>query len=66
MHPCFNFTSVLPHPEASGNRCKPARPVRRSRPYVQWCERFSPSAKAGGATYSIVRSFIIIHSLQSP
>lgn len=22
-------------------------------PYVQWCERFSPSAMAGGATYSI-------------
>ncbi|MCK9436814.1 MAG: hypothetical protein M0Q12_06375, partial [Synergistaceae bacterium] len=22
-------------------------------PYVQWCERLSPSAKAGGAVYSI-------------
>ena len=35
-------------------------------PYVQWCERLSPSAKAGGAVYSIGGSFFIQFSLIPP
>jgi|GEM_PF-3408702 len=30
-------------------------------PHVQWCESLSPSATAGGAGYSIVRSFFSSH-----
>src|SRR5690554_3650631 len=53
---CLLITSKMRH--FLTNRC-----IRE--PYVQWCERLSPSAKAGGAVYSI-RGWCSLSSVNFP